>query len=242
MKKLFPAITICIVASLIIMACKKSSSTTSTSSTTTSTTSTTNVVLGPYVAQLQVNNQFDDNTLSTGTKDSTGSAATIIFGALNIGTVSLNNTVLTFSYTSYYIPTGVIAPVRGKPTWQVTGGSGFGAFTYTTVKSVPYFGDLHISTSTVTRSGNVVITHPVIYADSIRYSIIDNNSNMATKVVGNSSTGFTFTPAMMTALGATNSGASIQISGSVSENSLQGGKVISFQNGCSYNKYGITIN
>jgi len=242
MKKIFSAITICIVASLIIMACKKSSNSTSTNTSTSSTTSTTNVVLGPYVAQLQVNNQFNDNTLSTGTKDSTGSAVALIFSAVNIGTISVNSTVLTFSYSSYYIPTGVIAPVHGRPTWQVSGGNGFGAFTYTTVKSVPYFGDLHVSTSTVTRSGNVVITHPIIYADSIRYSIIDNNSNMATKVVGNSSTGFTFTPAMMTALGATNSGASIQITGTVSENSLQGGKVISFQNGCSYNKYGITIN
>ncbi|MFI5141922.1 MAG: hypothetical protein ACHQII_06160 [Bacteroidia bacterium] len=238
MKKIFSLVTGLIVVLLIIISCKSGNGNAPQPL-------TTAPPLAPYGGQFQVNNTFNDNSLSLSNtiNDSTGSAATILMGAVNVGTVSVNNHPLTFQYNSYFIATNIIAPVLGKTTWQVSGGSGFGAFTYTTTKNVPWFGNLHVSLSSFSKSGNLVITHPLIAADSIRYTINDNssNSNMATKVVGNSSTGITFTPAMMASLVLTNNHATLQITGVVTESSIQGGKNVSFLGSSTYNKGSITI-
>ncbi|HTA62448.1 MAG TPA: hypothetical protein VK835_08330 [Bacteroidia bacterium] len=234
MKKLFSLVTTLIVASLIIISCKKGNNSSYSPATAAPT------AVAPYGGQFQVNNQFNDNTINGNPNDSSGTAITLINTAVNVGKVSVNNDSLTFQYNNYFIPTNVITPLHGKATWHITGGNGFGAFTYTTTKSIPYFGDLHQTLTSVSKSSNVVITHALISADSIRYSIIDYNSNMATKVVHGSSTGITFTPAMMASLTTTNS-ATLQVTGVLTETSIQGGKNISFQNGCSYNKQGIAI-
>jgi hypothetical protein len=237
MKKIFPLVTITIVVLLIIMACKKNSNTNPVPAT----TNNPSPLFVPD-GQFEVNNFFNDNTLFAGNPNDSGSKAyTILIGSPNIGTVSVNSNSLTIQYTLQYILTNVIAPLHGKATWQVTGGNGFGAFTYTTSKSIPSFTNLHLSISSITTTGNVIITHPIITADSIKYCIIDANYNKAIKTVGNSSTGITFTPAMM-ALLSTTTNATIQVTGTNTENSVQGGKNISFLNSAAYIKTGVAIN
>ena len=233
MKKLFSALTICIVASLIIMACKKSSNTTSTNTSTSSTTTSNPAAI------YGVTNQFNDRTLSSNLNDSGCTAIALIN---NVGTVSVNNNTLTPSQSvGYYVQTNTIAPMQGKATWQVSGGIGGGAFTYTTVKNIPYFTNLQLSLSSFSKSSNLIITHPIIMADSIKYIITDNNFLSVFKIVVNSSTGITFTPAMMASLAVGNN-ASIKIEGYSSENSVQGSKNVSFQNSSTYLKAGIVIN
>lgn len=238
MKKVFSIIAISTVAILIAAACKKSSNTTSNPAQTTNYTP-----VAPYGGQMQLNNTFTDETnTSGGIKDSTGSAATLLTGAVNVGTVTVNNTQLTYQYTTYFIPTHVIPMQQGKATWSVSGGNGFGAFSYTTTKSMPVFSDLHLNLTTITRANGLVIAHPAITADSIGYNIMDNNGHLIQKVVGNTSTGFTFTAAMLSSLTSTVNSATVQVVAQNMEYSTQGGKNISFLNSTAYVKTGITIN
>ena len=229
MKKILSAFIILTVVTLIIGACKKSTGTggAAPASTTTSGQATF----------YGITNHFYDNTLSGSPNDSNCYAVAL---ANNIGTVSVNNNTLTLN-GGYYVQTNTIAPMQGKTTWQVSGGSGGGAFTYTTVKNIPYFTNLHQSLNSISHANNLVITHQLITADSIKYTITDYYSHAATKIVLNSSNGITFTPAMMASLVVSNN-ASLDIEGYSYENSVQGGKNVTFLNTSVFFKSGIAIN
>jgi hypothetical protein len=233
MKKIFSLITIITVIALISIACKKNTG--GGAAPVSTTTSGQATVYG-------IINQFQDRTLIGNPNDSSCGAIVL---TTNIGTVSVNSNPLTLNQnTGYYVETNPLVPMQGKATWQVSGGSGGGAFTYTTVKNIPYFTNLHLNLSSFSKANNLVITHPIIMADSIKYVITDSNSRSVFKVVVNSSTGITFTPTMMASLtaAANNPNASINIEGYSYENSIQGGKNVTFLNTSTYFKPGIIIN
>ncbi|HXD91637.1 MAG TPA: hypothetical protein VNX01_00410 [Bacteroidia bacterium] len=216
---------------ITLFACKKSSTTTSASAPAQGTN-----LQGLY----QIENQFTDKTLSGGLKDSNCFAIAVVDN--NISAVTVNNIVLTLSQTMpYYATTNTLTPMQGKATWHVSSSNGVGAFTCTTVKNIPYFTDLRLSLSSFSKSSNLVISHSIIMGDTIIYTITDGQSNSATKKVANSSTGTTFTPAMMASMVA-GPNAFIQIEGTATEYSVQGGKTVAFQNASTYIKNGITIN
>jgi hypothetical protein len=221
-----------IIAILItLLSCKKSSSTTPAPAPAPVTT------LGDLCL---VENQFDDKTLIGNPKDSNCFAVAIVDA--NINAVTVNNITLTLSQTMpYYATTTTLTPMQGKATWHIGSSNGVGAFTYTTVKNIPYFTDLRLNLSSFSKANNLVITHPIIMADTIWYTIMDGNGNNAFKKVANSCTGITFTPAMMTSLVA-GPNAYIKIEGTSTENSVQGGKIQTFQNASTYIKDGIIIN
>jgi hypothetical protein len=130
------------------------------------------------------------------------------------------------SYSTTGASTVILALFSGKPKWKITGGSGFTAFTFSTTKTIPHIENLSLSQNSFSKSANLVLKHATILADTIKYSITDDNGNNIIKSVAGSSSGFTFTPVMMTSL-TLSSGAAIQIIGSVQEYSALGGLFVS---------------
>lgn len=231
MKKKLATLTTVIITSVIISSCTRS---------TTHTPST----LFPAGGMFTASDIYNDNTLSGSTNDSTGIGAAQAISMASIGNVTINGFAMDGFYGQYSTTgasTVTINPFVGKPTWSVTGGSGYGAFTYTTVKSMPHVNNLHINLTSFNRSANLVLMHATITADTIKYSIVDDNGTQVIKSVSGSSSGFTFTPAMLATL-SVSSDATLQILGSVGEYSLQGGKNILFVSASEYNRSGISIN
>lgn len=249
MKKIFTMGAILAVATLIALSCKKSSnssnnSTNSTAGTTTGGSTTGGTTGANFGGMFTVTDIFNDLTLSSGSKDSTGSGTAQPTNTVGIGTVTLNTYTLGSVYGQYSTTgssTVALPPFSGKPTWGVTGGGGYGAFTFTTTKAVPHVEDLHIMVSTFSKSTNLVITHPTIVADTIKYSLTDDNGNKILKSVVGSSSGYTFTPTMMSSFVVSSNGV-LQILGTNLEYSVQGGKNILFVNSAEYNRDGLTIN
>jgi VCBS repeat-containing protein len=242
MKKLFSTCAVLAVTSLIIFSCKKSNTTTPASTT----TSTTGAVTAPPNGFFTAWSIYDDNSLSGGSNASTGAATAQNISAVSIGTVTINgDTVANLGGGDYTTSasTATLAPFAGKPVWKITGANGFGAFSYTTTKSIPTVGNLQLSQSSISKSVNLVLSHAQITADSITYTIDDGNSHQVKLVVTGSSTGCTFTVAMLSAMTNSNgiSDASIEIIAQTLENSTQGTKNIYFANLASYTKSGIVI-
>ena len=232
MKKLFTTCAVLAAASLIVFSCKKSSNTTTTASSTTSTTGTSAT---PPTAIFMLFNLFQGGSVSTG-----ASAAPLsIIGTVDLGTVVLDSKDTLTNTSGQYSYSSSLA-FSGKPTWKITGGSTATAFTYNGTKTIPNVSSVSFTVNSFSKSANLVLSNSVVTADTIKYTITDDVGTQVTKSVVASSTGFTFTPAMLTPL-SNSSNASVEITGITYEYSVQGGKKMLFINNSQYTKSNVTI-
>lgn len=118
---------------------------------------------------------------------------------VNVGTVKLNSKTMDYQGETYIAtasqtdPTGI--DFSSGVTWEVSGGNGFGAFTYTPTNTFPSATSI-TSSSTVTKSAGYTLTcNTVTGADSVLFLVGD-----VPKTLGGNATSCNFTSAELSGL------------------------------------------
>ncbi len=153
---------------------------------------------------------------------------------VDVGTVDLDANVLDKVDNNAYI----LTPSATNPTgptfgssyeWNVTGGSGFGAFSHTVSFAFPSIGKLTSATGTISSASPYTLSvQSVADADSVIYQIAGSNgSNVLVTKTGNS-TSHTFTAAEVASVG--KGTGLVQVAAYTYESSIEGGKTIYYIN------------
>lgn len=153
---------------------------------------------------------------------------------VDVGTVDLDANVLEKVDNNAY----VLTPSATNPTgpdfgssfdWNVTGGSGFGAFSHTVNFGFPSIGKITSATGNISSASPYTLSiESIAAADSVIYQIAGSNgTNVLVTKVGNS-TSHTFTAAEVASVG--KGTGIIQVAAYTYDSSVEGGKTIYYVN------------